>query len=135
MKRSELKKLIKPLVKECIHETLLEGGLLSNIVSEVVKGLGNQMIVENKQEVVPSFSNENSVRSDAMKTKRKKLLDSIGRDTFNGVDLFEGTNPIRDSGTPSAQANPLSGQDPNDAGVDISGILALGGRNWKTLVG
>ena len=135
MKRSELKKIIKPLVKECIHETLLEGGLLSNIVSEVAKGLGNQMIVENKQEVVPSFSNENSVRLDAMKAKRKQLLDSIGKEAFNGVDLFEGTSPIRDSGSPAAQADPLNGQDPDDACVDISRIIALGGKNWKTLAG
>ena len=41
MKKSDLKKLIKPLVKECIHEVLLEEGLLSNVVSEVAKGLNN----------------------------------------------------------------------------------------------
>jgi hypothetical protein len=29
----------------------------------------------------------------------------------------------------------LGGQDPTDAGVDISGIVALGGKNWKALVG
>ena len=39
MKKAELKKVIKPLVKECIHEVLLEEGLLSNVVSEVAKGL------------------------------------------------------------------------------------------------
>ena len=38
MKKSELKTLIKPLVKECIHEVLLEEGLLSNVVAEVAKG-------------------------------------------------------------------------------------------------
>ena len=42
MKRSELKKIIRPMVKECVQETLLEGGLLSNIVAEVTKGLGGQ---------------------------------------------------------------------------------------------
>ena len=42
MKRSELKKLIKPLVKECVQETILNDGLLSNIVSEVAQGMGNQ---------------------------------------------------------------------------------------------
>ncbi len=46
MNKSDLKKVIKPLVKECIHEVLLEEGLLSNIVSEVVKGVGPQTIVE-----------------------------------------------------------------------------------------
>ena len=139
MKRSELKKMIKPIVKECVHETILNDGLLSNIISEVASGLGNQFIIENKETVVPQETNENSVRMEQLKesqrASRKKLLDEIGKDAFNGVDLFEGTTPIRDSGTPSAtsQASPLSGQDPNDAGVDISGIMALGGKNWKTL--
>ena len=39
MKKNDLKKLIKPLVKECIHEVLLEEGLLSNVVAEVAKGM------------------------------------------------------------------------------------------------
>ena len=37
MKKNELKALIKPVVKECIHEVLLESGLLTNIVSEVAQ--------------------------------------------------------------------------------------------------
>ena len=37
MKKNDLKQLIKPLVKECIHEVLLEEGLLSNVVAEVAK--------------------------------------------------------------------------------------------------
>ena len=72
---------------------------------------------------------------ESQRASRKKLLDEIGKDAFNGVDLFEGTTPIRDNGTPSAtsQADPLAGRDPDDAGVDISGIMALGGKNWKAL--
>jgi len=139
MKRTELKKIIKPLVKECVQETILNDGLLSNIVSEVMQGMGNQFLVENKEEVVPTMSNENSVRLEPLKERqqetRKRLLDEIGKDAYNGVDLFEGTTPIRDSGQPSAtsQASPMSGQDPSDPGVDISGIVALGGKNWKAL--
>tara|TARA_R110002020_G_scaffold16502_1_gene58190 strand:+ start:303 stop:731 length:429 start_codon:yes stop_codon:yes gene_type:complete len=139
MKRTELKKLIKPLVKECVQETILNDGLLSNIVSEVMQGMGNQFLVENKEEIVPTISNENSVQLEQLKERqnetRKRLLDEIGKDSYNGVNLFEGTTPIKDSRQPSAtaQANPLSDQDPDDPGVDISGILALGGKNWKAL--
>ncbi len=139
MKRSELKKIIKPLVKECVHETILNEGLLSNIISEVASGLGNQFIVENKETVVPQETNENSFRMEQLRESqqatRKKLLDEIGKDAFNGIDLFEGTTPIADSGTPSAtsQASPMSGQAPDDPGVDISGIVAIGGKNWKAL--
>ena len=139
MKRTELKKIIKPLVKECVQETILNDGLLSNIVSEVMQGMGNQFLVENKEQVVPTMSNENSVQLEQLKERqqetRKRLLDEIGKDSYNGVDLFEGTTPIRDTGQPSAtaQASPMSGQDPDDAGVDISSIVALGGKNWKAL--
>ena len=139
MKRTELKKLIKPLVKECVQETILNDGLLSNIVSEVMQGMGNQFLVENKEEIVPTMSNENSVHLEQLKERqqetRKRLLDEIGKDAYNGVDLFEGTKPIRDNGEPSAmaQTNPMTGQDPDDPGVDISGIIALGGKNWKAL--
>ena len=139
MKRTELKKLIKPLVKECVQETILNDGLLSNIVSEVMQGMGNQFLVENKEQIVPEHSNENSVRLEQLKERQqethKRLLDEIGKESYNGVNLFEGTTPIRDNGQPSAtsQASALSGQDPEDAGVDISGIVALGGKNWKAL--
>jgi hypothetical protein len=140
MKRTELKKIIKPLVKECVQETILNDGLLSNIVSEVMQGMGNQFLVENKEEIVPTMSNENSVRMQQLEEKKKetqkRLLDEIGKDAYNGVNLFEGTTPIRESTSPSAtaQANPMSGQDPDDSGIDISGIVALGGKNWKALV-
>jgi len=101
--------------------------------------MGNQFLVENKEQVVPTMSNENSVQLEHLKERqnetRKRLLDEIGKDSYNGVNLFEGTTPIRDSGQSSAtaQANPLSGHDPDDAGVDISAIVALGGKNWKAL--
>ena len=49
MKKSDLKHLIKPLVKECIHEVLLEEGLLSNVVAEVAKGLQGNLVVEARQ--------------------------------------------------------------------------------------
>tara|TARA_R110000737_G_scaffold70855_2_gene99341 strand:- start:303 stop:719 length:417 start_codon:yes stop_codon:yes gene_type:complete len=138
MKRAELKKLIKPMVKECVQEALLKEGLLSGIVSEVARGLGNQEVIQEMKEEQPrQMPVDNSARLDEMRERRKDLLDAIGKDAYNGVDLFEGTNPIRDSGNPSPadQASPMHGQDPGDPGVDISGLLSVGGKNWKALLG
>ena len=138
MKRAELKKLIKPMVRECVQEALLKEGLLSNIVAEVAQGLSNQEVIrEIKEERPRQASPDNSARLEEIKKERKQLLDAIGKDAYNGVDLFEGTNPIRDSGNPSptAQASPMHGQEPDDPGVDISGILSVGGKNWKALLG
>ena len=53
MKRADLRRLIKPMVKECVRETLLEEGLLSNIVSEVAQGLGNQEVIREMKEERP----------------------------------------------------------------------------------
>ena len=136
MKRSELKKIIKPLVKECVQETLLSEGLLSNIVSEVAQGMGNQFLVENKEQIVPAMSNENSVQIQAatdrkkeqLKEYRRQLLDEIGKDAFNGVDLFEGTQPM----SRSKEGSPLAGIAPNDPGVDIAQIPGM--QHWGNMI-
>tara|TARA_R110002110_G_scaffold75720_2_gene200019 strand:+ start:516 stop:947 length:432 start_codon:yes stop_codon:yes gene_type:complete len=143
MKRSELKKMIKPIVKECVQEALLGEGILSNIVSEVAQGMGNQFLVERKEEIVPSMSNENSVQMEAMESRKREelkeykqqLLDQIGNEAYNGIDLFEGTKPSAPEMSATQAAGPLGNKDPSDAGVDISGIMALGGKNWKALIG
>jgi len=134
MRRTELKKIIKPLVKECILETLLEEGLLSNIVSEVAQGLGNQTVLQEARAPQPrQVVEDNSAKIEELKTRKKALLDLIGENAYNGIDLFEGTSPIKDDGAPSHGA--LSNQDPGDPGVDISNIVALGGKKWKALAG
>ena len=126
MKKSDLKKVIKPLVKECIHEVLLEEGLLSNVVSEVAKGLSSNVVTEHKQ-VAPATKKQPSKAQ--MIAQRKKLMSAISNDAYNGVDLFEGTTPISDEGPPGA---PDMGA-PNDAGVDISSIMGTSSQIWKRL--
>jgi len=136
MKKSDLKQLIKPLVKECIHEVLVEEGLLANVVSEVAKGLQQNVIVETKQKQPEALFNENlqmQHKTNESRTKlhehRKKLLDAIGQDAYNGVDLFEGTTPVPADSQPGS---PMAGTSPNDPGVDISSLLG-NQRVWKAL--
>ena len=122
MNKNDLKKIIKPLVKECIHEVLLEEGLLSNIVSEVVKGVGPQPIVEAqhssaKRKKIVKKSNT------AIQEHRRKMMDAVNRDAYNGVDLFEGTEPLRSAPTGEKKAGNVDLGDPRDPGVDISSIL------------
>ena len=135
MKKSELKRIIRPMVKECVQETLLESGLLSNIVAEVAKGLGGQVITEQKAAPAVHKPRVDETRSRIMKEQRQRLLDEIGKDAYNGVDLFEGTRPAAPETSGAQAASPLGDKDPGDPGVDISGILALGGKNWKALMG
>ena len=50
---------MKPLIKECIHEVLIEDGLLSNVVSEVAKGMQGNLVVESRHSApAPTFDNE-----------------------------------------------------------------------------
>ena len=79
MKKSELKKVLKPLIKECIK-------------------------------------------------------DAIGKQTYNGVNLFEGTTPAPAGPAPGAAPSPqgaLSGVAATDKGVDITGLFGSVANNWS----
>ena len=71
MKKSDLKQLIKPLVKECIHEVLLEEGLLSNVVAEVAKGMQGNLMTETQQRP-PSVKRKALDQSPAAQTTQAK---------------------------------------------------------------
>tara|TARA_B100000242_G_scaffold65510_1_gene40471 strand:+ start:696 stop:1088 length:393 start_codon:yes stop_codon:yes gene_type:complete len=129
MKKSELKKVIKPLVKECIQEVLIEEGLLSNVVSEVVKGITDTTLVEQRKPVPQQIVRE--PKNTNLKEQRQKLMGAINKDAYNGVDLFEGTTPAPAQREQSAGAVDLG--DPNDAGVDISSIMGASSKIWERL--
>ena len=135
MKKAELKNMLKPLVKECIKECLYEEGILSSVVSEVVRGMGTTVI---KEEVAPpAFAmpvRQQPSNNGALKEHKQKLLDAIGKDAYGGIDLFEGTTPASPDRSPEL-TSPLGDTDPSDPGVDISGIVALGGKKWKAFMG
>ena len=113
MKKTQLKQLIKPLVKECIHEVLLEEGLLTEVVAQVAAGMPRQQLVESApkpRQTEDMFVKQRAQKATQAKAKlqehRRKMLDAIGNDAFNGVDLFEGTEPLRESGTPGQAHRP-----------------------------
>jgi len=138
MKRAELKKILKPLIKECIKEVIFEDGNLSTIISEVVKGTSTQQIVHETKVPQRLETNQEAQqrRTQLLKEQKKKMLDSIGRDAYNGVDLFEGTTPMsnRVGSTSSPHGSKaLDGVAPNDSGVDISSFGTSG--IWKKLAG
>ena len=147
MNKDQLKKTLKPLIKECIKEVIFEEGILSGIISEVVKGTGTQQIVETRQPQQYNYDQmhrqDHENRQRRLQENRKKMLDSIGADAYNGVDLFAGTEPlsIRESATPQRGggsaphgARPLDGVAPNDPGVNL-GALGVNPSIWKTLAG
>lgn len=137
MKKSEFKEMIK----ESVKEVLIEEGVLKNVISEVVKAVGQVQPAQQPVATQQTFTEQASLEAaEKQKQKlaetRKRMLDAIGKDSFGGVDLFEGTTPMKKGGSPAAPATPssaLEGVDPSDAGVDISSLL--GGANvWKQLI-
>ena len=137
MKKDELKKVLKPLVKQCINEVLLEEGLLSTVIAEVMKGTGAARIVEATQPVQPKIDNTaaREKKRKQMLERKKKLLDAIGTESYNGVNVFEGTTPTTSAPAPgqTQSQGPLSGVAPNDPGVDIS-AFAFAAQNWSKMV-
>ena len=139
MKKSELKKILKPLVTECIRESLLEEGLISGIITEVVKGMGAPTTTVTPPNPVAdplkermrrnAFKQEQSQKIQEHKAKLRAAIG--GNQTFNGVDLFEGTTPMSAEASPQQQASPLAGQAPGDAGVDITNLFGSVGRHWN----
>ena len=139
MNKNELKKLLKPLVKECIQEVLIEDGLLTEVVSQVASGMSRPQTAQKKPD--DNLFNEDLQMkrktqevNKKLQEHRKKLLDSIGSDAYNGVDLFEGTEPIRESRSVGGTSIPSTlGDDPTDAGVDISSLLGQASKVWKAI--
>ena len=136
MNKETLKKTLKPLIKECIKEVIFEDGTLSSIIAEVVKGTSGQQIVETKQPTYQAPQVDPEARQRKLQEQRKQMLDAIGRDAFNGVDVFEGTQPLneRASGGVPHGSRPLDGIAPNDPGVNLS-ALGVNPGIWKKLAG
>jgi|TARA_R110000787_G_scaffold58930_2_gene133747 hypothetical protein len=139
MKKNDLKQLIKPLVKECILEVLIEEGLLSNVVSEVAKGMQGNLMVESapvrpirKEEPRPPSMRNGAEAKKKIREHRKKLLGAIDADAYNGVDLFEGTEPMTSQGASPPHGGPDLGN-PSDSGVDISSLVGGASKIWKAM--
>ena len=147
MNKQQLIKTLKPIIKECIKEVIFEDGTLSTIISEVVKGTSGLVLEQRQQKIEKTTNRVLETNEEAMRrlqekkakveNRRKTLLNAIGKDAYNGVDLFEGTTPTtapRNGSMAPQGSKPLDGVDPRDPGVDISSF----GTNpniWKKLAG
>ena len=132
MKQSELKRALKPIIKECIKEVIFEEGVLSGLITEVAQGLGSvspQAHVSPRGTTTPSQPSPaaRSAKQDLNEVK-KQLQQATG---LKGV--FEGVKPM---------ASPKKGQsnkygalrdiDPTDSGVKIDSLLKMTG-GWSHL--
>ena len=145
MKKSELKNIIQPIVEECVKDALLSSGLLSKVISEVIAGVQGGLMTEARQaapvqqqvQPAPQQTNQmNPAEKQKVLENKKKLLDAIGSSSYNGVDVFEGTKPLKKGGTASKGSGgykAFDGVDPNDPGVNIDALTNSLGGVWKKL--
>jgi len=120
MKASELKQIIKPLIKECLKEVLVEEGF-TKMLSEATK---TQPVIQqirkvekdNLQEIT---AQKNSLRE--LQENKKKMLNSIGK---SGFDVFAGTEPLKEDVQ-------IKGSDP---GVDINGLMNDNKAIWNKML-
>ena len=130
MKKDELKQVLKPLIKECIKEVIFEEGVLSGIITEVAQGLSGvsqKPIVEKKVTKSNKPSGAIVEARKSLEETKKSLHESTG---LKGI--FEGINPMHQSDS-KPQHGALRDMDPNDPGVDISGIMKIAGGTWNQL--
>ena len=131
--KEQLKKLIKPIVKEC----LFEEGVLAGVISEVVKGLETQRVVTEgvtiHKKVDDSEEKQRQLEEEyeRQRQERIKRLNESASQTMGGVNIFENTTPAPPEGDGQGA---LSGVSPGDPGVDIDGIIGLAGNKWKQLI-
>tara|TARA_R110000765_G_scaffold383457_1_gene474774 strand:+ start:657 stop:1088 length:432 start_codon:yes stop_codon:yes gene_type:complete len=140
--KNDLKKLIKPLVKECINEVLIEEGLLSNVVAEVAKGMQQSMIVESAPPTrQKDFDEDLRMRRQTTDTRKKlqehraKMMESVGKDAYNGVNLFEGTEAITnyEAAPKGSSQGAVDLGDQRDSGVDISSLVGQSSAIWQAI--
>ena len=123
-----------------IKEAIFEEGVLSGLIQEVAIGLGQrEQIVETREVPEQDFSRQRvelqAEARQAMQEKKRKLEAQLG----GGVaGIFDNTEPLSSGGSVQREGNPqspLSAYAPNDAGVDINGLMSIaGGHNWKKMI-
>jgi len=134
----KLKKILKPMIRECIKEAIFEEGVLSTLVAEIASGMGQNTIVESapqptREKSEETRSKETAKVNERLRQTKDKMLEAIGKDAYGGVDLFEGTNPMTSGRNATPAHSPMSGVDPNDSGVSIDGLMGAFGSKWKAL--
>jgi len=131
MNKSDLKKALMPIIKECIREAIFEEGVLSGVITEVAQGLGQ---INSSPQVTRKQTSPDTQPSQAVIEAKKQLSEvKASLQQATGMQgIFEGTKPLPGGGGTNSQHGPLRDKDPSDAGVDIGGLMKMTG-GWSHL--
>ena len=137
MNKSELKKLLMPIIKECIREAILEEGVLSGVITEVAQGLSNVVGSSPQAQPQPNqIPNTTTQQPSGAVLEAKKQLSEVKASLQKATGMhgiFEGTTPMPATGGGStSKYGALRDKDPADAGVNIDGLMKMTG-GWSHL--
>ena len=127
MKAKEFKEILKPLIEQTVKEVLFESGVLSRVVSEVARGLNQNIVSESSSRTKNSSLTDEKEYENQRQERIRRLNESSGMKS----NVFENLPNIPQEGGRS----PLAGVSPGDSGVDISAIQKLSSGKWKLLAG
>lgn len=135
----------KNLIKESIKEVLVEEGLLKEVITAVMQEAQQapqspKLAAQEDHEISAAHIKEKN--NEKISQARAMMMETIGKSSYSdlynleGIDLFEGTTPLGRGGTPGEAAagqGPLSGVEPDDAGVAIDSLLG-NKKLWQQLM-
>ena len=140
MKKEELKKVLKPVIEECIKELIFEKGFLSSIISEV-QGASAPVINETRQPTKSYQQNEqefikkkSAEAHNKLFEHKKKLMEAVGKNGYNGVNIFEGVTPIEEAPAENKKApSAIEVLDPgNTGGINLGNIPGM--NKWGSIL-
>ena len=133
MKTDEFKKILKPWIRQAVKEVILEEGILSQVVSEVARGLSTTVLEQQNKTTRKSVEEgiEHKKAEELYEKQRQQRIKRLNESTNLDSKVFNNVAPLATNDSRS----PLSGMNPSDSGVDISGIQKLSNGKWKTLAG
>ena len=132
MKADEFKKILKPLIRQTIKEVILDEGVLSSVISEVVKGMQTPLLEARQSQPAPEKlrqEDDTKRKEEEYEKLRQEKIRRLNESAAVGSNVFENTSPLQEQ-----SQGPLSNQRSNDAGVDISGILNIVNDKWRQLI-
>jgi len=110
---------------QSVKEVLLQEGVLSNIVSEVARGLEGSI----NEQKLPRAKEETRLQEEKLEKQKQQRIKKLNESNKFG-DVFSGTREIVED-----SQGPLAGTAPSDSGVDIEAIERLSNGKWKALMG
>jgi len=130
MDKKELRNLLKPMIKDLIKEVLAEigaGAVLAEVKApQRVEPKPSFERTYREKVIAPAVQQKNNDTKKRMDEELKKsgLL-------TNNFNPFAGTEPL----TENQAAGAAGGRDPNDPGIDISGLVGNSAAIFKALSG